>query len=138
MNSLASLLNNTPSVTKEFKHSMNDLDTLDITIFNSDNIPNPGLITFTLNGYKWYYMPQKIKTIGSNYVVWHCVLDIYTTFILQLYQTYAGSGFLIKTTRSQYLTMGVLNDDPLIKNFNFNGKWGYYGSSAPKGKYTYS
>ena len=138
MNSLASLLNNTPSVTKEFKHSMNDLDTLDITIFNSDNIPNPGLITFTLNGYKWYYMPQKIKTIGSNYVVWHCVLDIYTTFILQLYQTYAGSGFLIKTTRSQYLTMGVLNDDPLIKNFNFNGKWGYYGSSAPKGKYIYS
>ena len=117
---------------------MNDLDALDITIFNSDNIPNPGLITFNLNGYDWYYMPQKIKTIGSNYLVWHCELDVYTTFIYQLYNVYAGSGFKIKTTRSQFLTPGALNDDPLLKNFNFNGKWVYKNTFAPKGKYTYS
>ena len=117
---------------------MNDLDELDITIFNSDNIPNPGLITFNLNGYDWYYMPQKIKTIGSNYVVWHCVLDIYTTFIYRLYNVYSGSGYMIRTKRSQFITPGMLNEDPLVKNLNFNGKWSYYYSPAPSGKYTYN
>ena len=138
MNSLASLLNNTRSVTKEFKYKMSDLDMIEITIFNADNIPNPGLITFNLNGYDWYYMPQKIKTIGSNFVVWSCELDVYTTFIYRLYSVYSGSGFKIKTARSQFITPGVLNDDPLVKNFNFNGKWIYNYSSSPAGKYTYN
>ena len=117
---------------------MNDLDELDITIFNNDNIQNPGLITFNLNGYDWYYMPQKIKTIGSNFVVWHCVLDVYTTFIYKLYKAYEASGFKIKTTRSQQITPGALNDDPLVKNFNFNGKWVYSNTNAPSSKFTYS
>lgn len=117
---------------------MNDLDNIEITIFNSDNIPNPGLITFNLNGYDWYYMPQKIKTIGSNYVVWSCELDVYTTFIYRLYNAYSGSGYQIKTTRSQYITAGALNEDPLVKNFNFNGRWQYTSTAAPTGKYTYS
>ena len=117
---------------------MSDLDMIEITIFNADNIPNPGLITFNLNGYDWYYMPQKIKTIGSNYVVWTCVLDIYTTFIFRLYNVYSGSGFKIKTTRSQDITPGALNDDPLVKNFNFNGKWKYSDTFAVQDKYRYN
>ena len=117
---------------------MSDLDALDITIFNADNIANPGLITFNLNNYDWYYMPQKIKTIGSNYVVWHCELDIYTTFIYRLYKTYLNTNFSLHTKRSQFITPGVFNEDPLIKNFNFNGKWIYDKTTAPSGKYTYS
>lgn len=117
---------------------MNDLDSLELTVFNADNINNPGLLKVTINGFNYYYLFRKIKSIGSNYVVWDCELDVYTTFIYALYIKYETTGFKIKTTRSQKLTPGVMNDDPLVKNFNLNGKWWYKGSYKPDGKYKFS
>ena len=141
MNELEDILNNAPYKDINANYKMQSIEFMEVsfkwTDFNDAELPK--LININANNKNYYYRLKQLLTINDNGFINLYELDIYTTFIRQLYNIYTSNPIKLTTTRSQKITPGVMHDDPLIQqNITFNGKWKFGYKPSNSSNYTYN
>lgn len=141
MNKLEDLINNAPYKDLYLNYKMQSIEFMEVSFKWTDysNTDDPKFIRIVVDEKPHFYRLKQLLTINDNGFINLYELDIYSTFIRQLYNVYTSDPIRLTTTRSQKITPGVMHDDPLIQqNVTFNGKWKFAYKVANNSKYTYN
>ena len=140
MNKLEDLINNAPYKDLYLNYKMQSIEFMEVSFKWTDysNTDDPKFIRIVVDEKPHFYRLKQLLTINDNGFINLYELDIYSTFIRQLYNVYTSDPIRLTTTRSQKITPGVMHDDPLIQqNVTFNGKWKFATKAYSDSKYTY-